>query len=391
VTLLDILLLGLILALVGVIVTLGSQSRRHRDQALTAYAARAESLAVREALEARLERGRHFLDALGESTSDSLALLDDKRQVVWANQNTWDLFNGGEPATGQSFIALVRDYELNQALADALAGHRAMVRQSVVHDRVLRIWATPVEGPAGAAAGGAAVGMEDVTELQRLGRARRDFIANISHELRTPLSNIDLAAQTLRQASADPAIAQRMLDQIHAQVQTLSQLSQEMMELAQIESGQVLLKLELAELEPVIRRSVTILLPQAAVKKLHLALEVPSELTALIDEAMIGRVINNLVHNAVKFTPEGGAITVSAVPMDEDVEIAVSDNGPGIPREEQKRIFERFYKADRARSGGGTGLGLAIARHIVEGHGGRIWVESEAGQGATFRFTVPRA
>jgi two-component system phosphate regulon sensor histidine kinase PhoR len=391
VTPLDILLILLILALLGVIVALAARLRRSRDQALLAYAGRAEALAVREALEARIERGRQFLDALGESTSDALVLLDDNRHVVWANQNTWDLFNGGEPATDQSFIALVRDYELNQALADALAGHRAMVRQSVVADRVLRIWATPTEGPAGSAANGAAVGMEDVTELQRLGRARRDFVANISHELRTPLSNIDLAAQTLRQASGDPAIAQRMLDLIHAQVQTLSQLSQEMMELAQIESGQVLLKLESAALEPVIRRSVDILMPQAAVKKQQLTVDVPAELTALIDEAMIGRVINNLVQNAVKFTPERGAITVSATPLDDDVEIAVADNGPGIPREEQKRVFERFYKADRARSGGGTGLGLAIARHIVEGHGGRIWVESAPGQGATFRFTVPRA
>ena len=251
---------------------------------------------------------------------------------------------------------------------------------------MLRIWATPLEG-----FGGAAVGMEDVTELQRLGRARRDFVANISHELRTPLSNIDLAAQTLGTAAGeDPAVTRRMLDQIHAQVQMLSQLSQEMMELAQIESGQVLLKLETAELEPVIRRSVTSLLPQAAVKEQRLALEVPAGLTALIDEAMIGRVINNLVQNAVKFSPEGGAITVTAEPLEDDVQISVIDNGPGIPREDQRRVFERFYKADRARSGGGTGLGLAIARHIVEGHGGRIWVESTPGKGATFRFTVPR-
>ncbi len=383
---LDILLLILIVALVGVIVALTDRLRKARDQALAAYASRAEALAVREALEARIERGREFLDALGQSTSDALLLLDDNRQVAWANQNTWDMFNGGTPATGQSFIALVRDYELNQALADALAGNRAMVRQSVVADRVLRIWATPVEGFSGAA-----IGMEDVTELQRLGRARRDFVANISHELRTPLSNIDLAAQTLRQTGADGDIARRMLDQIHAQVQTLSQLSQEMMELAQIESGQVLLKLEPAALEPVIRRCATNLMPQAAVKKQHLTLEVPSDLTALIDEAMIGRVISNLVHNAVKFTPEGGVITVSAEPVDDDIQISVRDNGPGIPREEQKRVFERFYKADRARSGGGTGLGLAIARHIVEGHGGRIWVESAPGQGATFRFTVPKA
>jgi len=178
---------------------------------------------------------------------------------------------------------------------------------------------------------------------------------------------------------------------IQVQVQTLSQLSQEMMELAQIESGQVLLKLEVAELEPVIRRSVTHLLPQAAVKKQHLSLVVPSDLTALVDEAMIGRVMNNLVHNAVKFTPEGGQITVTAKAVGDDVQICVSDSGPGIPKDEQRRVFERFYKADRARSRGGTGLGLAIARHIVEGHGGQLSLESTPGQGATFCFTVPRA
>ncbi len=106
---------------------------------------------------------------------------------------------------------------------------------------------------------------------------------------------------------------------------------------------------------------------------------------------MIARVINNLVHNAIKFAPDGGVITVAAEAQEEDVQVSVTDNGPGIPKDEQTRVFERFYKADRARSRGGTGLGLAIARHIVEGHGGRIWVESTPGQGATFCFTVPKA
>ncbi len=382
----DALILAVILALALVVVQLAVALRRARIGALNAYASRAEAIAVREALEQQLAQRQQSLTALGESTSDALVLLDANRQVVWGNAATWDLFNGSQPAVGQSFIALVRDYELNQALADALAGHRTMMRQAAVGERMLRIWATPVEG------GGAAIGMEDVTELQRLGRARRDFVANISHELRTPLSNIDLAAQTLRQAAeGDPALTRRMLDQIQVQVQILSQLSQEMMELAQIESGQVLLKLETAELEPVVRRTVTNLMPQAAMKRQHLTLLVPSGLTALIDEAMIGRVINNLVHNAIKFTPEGGVITVSAAAAGEDVQVSVSDNGPGIPKDEQRRVFERFYKADRARSRGGTGLGLAIARHIVEGHGGRIWLDSTPGHGAMFCFTVPRA
>ncbi len=380
----------LVIALIVAVVVAGVfylRLRRLRARDEAAFAERAEAIAARNELAATVQRGHHYLAALGESDTDALFLLDDNRQIVWGNRVAWEMFNGGEEALGQSFIALVRDYELNQAVADAVAGHRHMVRQTVMGQRTLRILATPVED-----FGGAAVAIEDVTELQRLGRARRDFVANISHELRTPLANIDLAAQTLRSNGlGDPALARRMLDQIQTQVQTLSQLSQEMLELAQIESGQVLLRLVPVELAPVVRRSVKHLLPQAAMKGQHLTLLVPEGLMALIDEQHIGRVISNLVHNAVKFTPEGGIISVAAEAVGDDVQVSVADSGPGIPSEERVRVFERFYKADRARSKGGTGLGLAIAKHIVEGHGGRIWIESTPGQGATFFFTLPKA
>jgi len=240
--------------------------------------------------------------------------------------------------------------------------------------------------------GGAAVAIEDVTELQRLGRARRDFVANLSHELRTPLANIDLAAQTLKDgATRDPTLTQRMLAQIQAQVQVLSQLSQEMMDLAQIESGQVLLKLVPAPVEPLVGSAVANLLPQAMLKSQHLSRMVPEDLYALMDEQQVARVVGNLLHNAIKFTPDGGIISISAEAVDDDVQVCVADSGPGVPRDEQARIFERFYKQDRARTRGGTGLGLAIARHIVEGHGGRIWVESSPGEGARFFFTLPKA
>jgi two-component system phosphate regulon sensor histidine kinase PhoR len=283
---------------------------------------------------------------------------------------------------------LVRDYELNQALLDAEVGHRPIVRQAAVDSRTLRIRAVPVEET-----GHTAVAVEDVTELQRLGRARRDFVANISHELRTPLANIDLAAQTLRDSTTrEPALVRRMVDLIGSQVQALSQLAQEMMDLAQIESGQALLKLVPVPVAPLVQASVSGLSPHAELKSQHISLFLPSELMVLADEQQIGRVLSNLVHNAIKFAPEGGIISIYAQAQgEEDVRICVSDNGPGIPRDDQARIFERFYKQDRARSRGGTGLGLAIARHIVEGHGGRIWVESVPGQGATFCFTLPRA
>jgi two-component system phosphate regulon sensor histidine kinase PhoR len=379
------LLLGVSIALVRVIAALRATTARERQ----AFTERAEAIARTAELEAQLTQQRAYLDALGETASDALLLLDENRQILWANHTAWQMFAVTESPVGQPFISLVRDSELNQAVIDTIGGGRTISRQTAVGGRTLRIWAAPIAG-----GGGAAVVIEDVTELQRLGRARRDFVANLSHELRTPLANIDLAAQTLRQgAASDPAMARRMLDQIQAQVQALSQLSQEMLELAQIESGQVLLKLEPREVEPVVRRSITYLLPQAARKDQHVSVVVPRGLTALLDEEQVGRVLGNLLHNAVKFTPEGGILSISAEPQDpDDIRFCVADSGPGISRDVQERIFERFYKADRSRTqGGGTGLGLAIARHIVEGHGGRIWVESTPGQGAKFYFTLPRA
>lgn len=348
----------------------------------------AEARAAREACDQRLLMVQANQDAMGDASLDALFLLDAERQIVWANSAAADMFGGGQPPVGRSFIGAVRDFELTQAVLDAVVGHRQIVRQTAVDQRMLRIRAVPVEET-----GYTAVAVEDVTELQRLGRARRDFVANISHELRTPLANIDLAAQTLRNISnLDATLVRRMLDQIESQVQVLGQLSQEMMDLAQIESGQALLKLVPVAVAPLVRRSVTALLPHANLKGQHVSLFLPEDLLVLADEQQVSRVISNLLHNAVKFAPEGGIVSVYAQAVDdEDVRICVSDNGPGISREDQGRIFERFYKQDRARSKGGTGLGLAIARHIVEGHGGKIWVESEPGQGATFCFTLPRA
>ncbi len=383
--LLVLLLLAAGLGLAGAIVAL----RRLGRQVRQAYTERAAAMARLAELEARVRQQRVHLDALGETTSDALLLVDGNRQIVWGNPSAWRMFDGADSPVGQPFISLVRDSELNQTVVDTVSGNRTISRQAAVGGRTLRIWAVPIDE-----AGGAAVTIEDVTELQRLGRARREFVANLSHELRTPLANIDLAAQTLRQSAAsDPAMTQRMLDQIQLQVQTLSQLSQEMLDLAQIESGQVLLKLESRAVEPVVRRSVAHLLPQAAQKDQHISVVVSRGLTALLDEEQVGRVLGNLLHNAVKFTPQGGIISISAEPQDpDDVRCCVADTGPGIPHDIQERIFERFYKADRSRShGGGTGLGLAIARHIVEAHGGRIWVESTPGQGAKFCFTLPRA
>jgi two-component system, OmpR family, phosphate regulon sensor histidine kinase PhoR len=386
---LEILLLLCLVVAVTLLVASWVRVRKTARHGQAAAQERAEARAARDECEQRLLMAQVHLDALGDANLDALFLLDGERRITWANDVAATMFGAVEAQLGQSFIGVVRDFELNQAVLDAMAGHRPIVRQTAVDGRTLRIHAVPAEET-----GHTAVAVEDVTELQRLGRARRDFIANISHELRTPLANIDLAAQTLRNSGAfgDAALVKRMLDQIEGQVQALSQLAQEMMDLAQIESGQALLKLVPVAVGPLVERSVAGLLPHAHLKGQHLSLFLPGDLTVLADEQQVSRVVRNLVHNAVKFAPDGGIISIYAEAVDEeDVRICVADNGPGIPRDDQARIFERFYKQDHARSKGGTGLGLAIARHIVEGHGGKLWVESAPAEGATFCFTLPRA
>lgn len=379
--------IGLLALTTAALVWSWRRAAHARAAARAAALARAEAIAERAEIARRQQQDASALTCLGEASPNALLLVDADRRIMWGNAAAWEMFGASAPAVGQSFIALAHDHELHQAVADATAGGRPIVRQAVVNGRTLRIRAVPEPQT-----GGAAVAIEDVTELQRLGRARRDFVANLSHELRTPLANIDLAAQTLQDGGVhDPAMMQRMLNQIQTQVQALSQLGQEMMDLAQIESGQAILKLVPTPLEPLVQKAATAMLPQAQRKAQHISLVIPAGLRALVDEQQIGRVVGNLLHNAVKFTPEGGIISVSAEAVDDDIRVCVADSGPGVPPEERTRIFERFYKHDRARSKGGTGLGLAIARHIVEGHGGRIWVEGAAGEGARFYFTVPAA
>jgi two-component system phosphate regulon sensor histidine kinase PhoR len=220
---------------------------------------------------------------------------------------------------------------------------------------------------------------------------RRDFISNISHELRTPLAGLKALVDTLHGgAIKDPPAAKRFLKRMDSEVDSLTQLVQELLELSRVESGQApLLKEPTPALDVIVPPSDR-LRPQAERAGLEFAVVLPSQLPLVIADAeRMQMVVTNLVHNAVKFTPPGGKVTVSAESDGPEVLFSVSDTGVGIPAEDLPRIFERFYKADRARSGGGTGLGLAIAKHVIEGHGGRIWAESTEGQGSTFFFTLP--
>jgi two-component system phosphate regulon sensor histidine kinase PhoR len=220
---------------------------------------------------------------------------------------------------------------------------------------------------------------------------RRDFISNISHELRTPLASLQALVDTLRGGALDdPPAARRFLDRMETEVEALTQMVQELLELSRIESGQAPMRLIPTPVADVVFPPVERLRPQAERAGLSITIDLPPDLPpVLADAERAQQVITNIVHNAIKFTPSGGQMTLSAQPVGEDVIVSVRDTGVGIPPEDLPRIFERFYKADRARSGGGTGLGLAIAKHIVQAHGGRIWAESVEGKGSIFYVALP--
>ncbi len=232
--------------------------------------------------------------------------------------------------------------------------------------------------------------LQDLTRVRRLETVRRDFISNVSHELRTPLASLKALVETLRDGAVeDPQAARRFLDRMDGELDALIQMARELLELSRIESGQAPLELAPTSVEQIVLPPVEHLRPQAERAGLSLAVDVRSDLPKVrADAEAMRQVVTNLVHNAIKFTPPGGAITVSAGVVGREVVLSVRDTGVGIAAEDLPRIFERFYKADRARSGGGTGLGLAIAKHVVQAHGGRIWAESEPGKGSTFYFTL---
>jgi two-component system, OmpR family, phosphate regulon sensor histidine kinase PhoR len=245
--------------------------------------------------------------------------------------------------------------------------------------------------------------IEDMAELRRLERMQQDFIANISHELRTPLTSVRLMAETLEDTiETNHDKAQEFVEKIENEIAYLSSLVAELLELSRIESGQMPMTIEPVEAEKLVREVMARMLPLAQRHRVSLRTEIQQGSTQVAaDSKLITRVLFNLVHNAIKFTPSGGTIVMGTLPAPQAGQYLqsffVRDTGVGIREEELARVFERFYKADRARAkanyvgpgGGGTGLGLAIARQVVEAHGGRISVESIVDKGSTFTFTLP--
>jgi two-component system, OmpR family, phosphate regulon sensor histidine kinase PhoR len=233
---------------------------------------------------------------------------------------------------------------------------------------------------------------QDLTRIHKLETVRQDFVSNVSHELRTPLASIKSLAETLDDgALEDETVARRFLGMMSKEIDSMTQIIEELLQLSRLETGRIPLQKHTVSmedlLEPVLDRMNMLATKAGLVVSLELASDLPE---VELDVDRMQQVIINLLHNAIKFTPAGGKIEVITTELKNHIQIEIRDTGVGISQEDLPRIFERFYKADRARSGGGTGLGLSIAKHIVESHNGKIWAESQEGVGASFFITLPK-
>jgi two-component system, OmpR family, phosphate regulon sensor histidine kinase PhoR len=363
----------------------------YRKENLKARMTQAVLRRDKQELATQLSQQSTLLETLAEITETAWLAVSYQGEVLYWNKAAEKFF--GKPEAGLTLMKWTREDRLAELVDQAILEEAPPPIYFNHSGQDFRATARAINEPGGVRR--IAVILRDVSELQRLGRARRDFVANISHEIRNPLASIQLLAETLiADACQNPEESRNLLQKILIEKDALRQLSQEMLDLSMIESGRAPLKLKETRLLPLVELTVERLAPQAAFKNLAINVEVPEEINILADEAMIGRVLSNLLHNAIKFTQQGTIIITAATVSHKEgplVKIGVHDTGIGIPPADLQRIFERFYKADRSRSKGGTGLGLAIARHIVEGHGGQIWAESQEGRGASFYFTLPAA
>lgn len=334
-----------------------------------------------------LRESQRQLESLLNSMQDAVIAVSSEERVQWANSSMNRLV-GSRAKPGALAVEIVRDPDFLRAIRSAREMREPATARasSILHGRTFDVTATPLP------AGGAVAVLRDLTEMERVEKTRRDFIANVSHELRTPLTSVQGYAETLLEATPDPDRSREFLEIIRKNATRMSRLTEDLLTLARVESGEHRFDVQPVATSELLNEAVHSF--QDIARNLHVELRIEDQAATQVsaDSEAIHQVFANLVENALKYGASGGLITVGAQIAGEFVEFYVRDGGPGIPSEHLPRLFERFYRVDKARSreSGGTGLGLAIAKHIVLAHGGLIRAESELNHGATFFFTVPR-
>lgn len=338
-------------------------------------------------------RALAVLRAVIDGMAEGVWVTSDDGTVVEHNNALKELLFSGTGIVGHKAGEIVESAELQQAVQRACREHvasRLELNLEGVRPRVLSVHVSPL----GHELSGSSAVFFDVTELRRLEKVRKDFVANVSHELRTPVTAIRGYAETLLSgALKDPTAAPKMVDIIHRQSERLSELVEDLLELSRLESRELQLAEKPINLAQAAQGASEAVRPKARARNTAIELQVPPDLFVLADPRGVEQVVLNLLDNAVKYTPPNGRVWLKARPLGAEVELTVKDDGPGIEARHLPRLFERFYRVDKGRSRdmGGTGLGLSIVKHLVTAMKGDVRVESTPGQGSTFFVTLPVA
>ncbi len=325
---------------------------------------------------------RAQFESLLNSLQDAVFAVDKDGRILWANGAMHEIVR---TRIGDKAVEVVRDPDVMSAIEQARMGNATSNQRAftVMPSRAYQVSAAPLPPS------GAVVLLHDITQIDRMEKMRRDFVANVSHELRTPLTAIQGYAETLRDSSSGHE--RNYLDIITRNASRMSHLTEDLLMLARVESGELKLRLASVPVSELLEDATEALAADAALRHIHLRAERSTEAAVRADKDAIHQVFTNLISNALNYASGTDEVLIGADASDGVVDFWVRDKGPGISSEHHPRLFERFYRIDRARSRetGGTGLGLAIVKHIVLAHGGEVSVESKLGAGATFHFTLP--
>ncbi len=334
-----------------------------------------------------LENSRQTLETLLNSMQEAVLAVSQDGRVLWANQRMERLLPSGI-RLGEPLVQSVRDPEILASVEGALQHRDVTVARAakIFSGRIFDVTAAPMPG------GGAVAVLHDQTEIERVEKTRRDFIANVSHELRTPLTSIQGYSETLLDHNNIPEHVREFVEIIRKNATRMARLTEDLLVLARVESGEQNFNFQLTMPRELLDDAVETFEDAAASRGIELSVMNTATSLVSVDRDAIQQVFSNLIDNALKYGDTGKKILVGACETEEGVQFYVRDFGSGISSEHLPRLFERFYRVDRARSreSGGTGLGLAIAKHVVRAHGGTIKAESELNHGSTFYFTLPR-
>lgn len=348
---------------------------------------------LQQRFQARTRQIQTQQEALFNSMIEGLLLLDETGRIQLANRAFVQLFGIEADVRGRTILEVLRQHELAELVAKVAAEKQVLgyeLKLAGLFDRWLQINAAAVFDAEGKQHGTIVV-FHDLTRLKQLERTREEFVANVSHELRTPLSLIKGYVETLLDGAKDnPEVATKFLQTIQRNSERLQFLIEDLLTISELESGRLKMNLHSVRLHSLVDRVLEDFRAQAEARHVVLSNKVP-ELTARADSDRLQQVLGNLIGNAIKYGRSDGHVGVTGRMSNGNIELCVQDDGPGIPEESLERVFERFYRVDKARSReqGGTGLGLSIVKHIVQSHGGKVWARSEIGKGAAFYFTLP--